>query len=472
MSEDQLFEYAPISLWEDDFSEIKHALDELRKQGIDDLNEYLEENPAFIDENMHKIRVVHVNLRTLELFRAENEADLLNNLDKVFRGEMRCHFRNELITIWDGVQEYTSEGVNYALDGQPIDITLRWQVLPGYQDTYQRVLVSIEDIRERKHTENELARSEKRYRGLFLHSPISLWEEDFSQVKQTLDKLRAAGVEDLTENIAENPNLVNTCMQQIRVIDVNQRTLELFEARNLEELTSNLNRVFRDEMYTHFRDELLQIWGGVYHYEMEGVNYTLTGEPIQIQLQLAVLPGHEDNLDRVLVSIVDITARKKAEQYLRYLGTHDVLTGLYNRAYFEEERARLQRGRHLPVCILVLDVDGLKVVNDSLGHAAGDDLLRRSGEVLRSSFRAEDVVARIGGDEFAALIPDADEQVPAQSVDRIRKMIDLNNTYYTGVSLSFSIGAALGEKDSNLEAVQHLADDRMYQDKRRRKGGR
>jgi diguanylate cyclase (GGDEF)-like protein len=98
--------------------------------------------------------------------------------------------------------------------------------------------------------------------------------------------------------------------------------------------------------------------------------------------------------------------------------------------------------------------------------------LRRSGEVLRSSFRAEDVVARIGGDEFAVLIPDADEQVPAQSTERIHKMIDLNNTYYTGVPLSFSIGSALGEKDANLEAVQRLADDRMYQEKRRRKGSR
>jgi diguanylate cyclase (GGDEF)-like protein len=472
MPENHLFEYAPISLWVDDFSQIKQVLDDLRSQGINDLNGYLDKHPTFIDENMLKIKVVHVNRRTLELFGAKNEADLLNNLGQIFRDEMRGHFRNELLTIWNGVQEFNTEGVNYALDGQPIDIALSWQVLPGHQDTYQRVLVSIDDIRERKRAENELARSENRFRGLFVHSPISLWEEDFSQVKFTLDGLRAAGVEDLAEYIAENPNLVNTCMQQIRVIDVNQRTLDLFEAHSLEELTSNLDRVFRDEMYAHFHDELLQIWAGVFHYEMEGVNYTLTGNPIQIQLHLAVLPGHEDKLDRVLVSIVDITARKKAEQYLRYLGTHDVLTGLYNRAYFEEERARLQRGRHLPVCILILDVDGLKPINDTLGHAAGDDLLRRSGEVLRSSFRTEDVVARIGGDEFAVLIPDADEQVQAQSVERIRKMIDLNNTYYTGVPLSFSIGSALGDKDTNLEEVQHLADDRMYQDKRRRKGSR
>ncbi len=472
MPEDYLFEYTPISLWEDDFSEIKQALDNLREQGIGNLEVYLEEHPAFIDESMQKIKVVHVNRRTLELFGAKNEADLLNNLGRVFRDEMRGHFRNELLTIWNGSPEYSTEGVNYALDGKPIEIALQWQVLPGHLDTYQRVLVSIEDIRERKRAEKELARSENRYRGLFVHSPISLWEEDFSQVKQTLDSLREAGIENLMEYIDENPDLVHDCMQQIRVIDVNQRTLELYEARSLEELTSSLNRVFRDEMYAHFREELLQIWGGVYHYEMEGVNYTLTGEPIQIQLQLAVLPGHEDKLDRVLVSILDITARKKAEQYLRYLGTHDVLTGLYNRAFFEEERARLQRGRHFPVCILVLDIDSLKPVNDSLGHAAGDDLLRRAGEVLRSSFRAEDVVARIGGDEFAILIPDADEQVAAQSVERIRKMIELNNTYYTGVSLSFSIGAALGENGTNLEAVQHLADDRMYQDKRRHKGGR
>jgi diguanylate cyclase (GGDEF)-like protein len=261
-------------------------------------------------------------------------------------------------------------------------------------------------------------------------------------------------------------------MAKIHVLDVNQRTLKLFGAGSKEELLENLGSVFRDEMASHFRQELIDMWQGHLGYTVEGVNYALSGEPIDIQLHWSVMPGYEADLKRVLVSIIDITARKKAEAYLKYLGTHDVLTSLYNRAYFEEERIRLERGRRFPVTVLILDVDGLKQVNDNQGHAAGDDLLRRVAEVLRSSFRAEDVVARIGGDEFAVLLPNTDAPAAAQSVERIHRLIELNNAFYQGVALSLSIGAATAGSGGNLEEAQRAADDRMYQDKRRRKTGR
>ncbi|MDD5369776.1 MAG: diguanylate cyclase, partial [Anaerolineaceae bacterium] len=100
----------------------------------------------------------------------------------------------------------------------------------------------------------------------------------------------------------------------------------------------------------------------------------------------------------------DITDRKKVEDELRYLSTHDRLTGIYNRGYFEEELARLDHGRQFPVSVLMADVDGLKETNDTHGHQAGDELLRQTAEVLKSAFRAQDVVARIGGDEFGILL--------------------------------------------------------------------
>jgi hypothetical protein len=87
------------------------------------------------------------------------------------------------------------------------------------------------------------------------------------------------------------------------------------------------------------------MWEGKLAYEVEGINYTLKGDPLNIQLHWSVLPGSEANFERVLVSIEDITARKQSEDYLRYLGTHGVLTVLYNRASFEAELARLGRGR-------------------------------------------------------------------------------------------------------------------------------
>jgi diguanylate cyclase (GGDEF)-like protein/PAS domain S-box-containing protein len=310
--------------------------------------------------------------------------------------------------------------------------------------------------------------TEAHYRDLFEFAPISLWEEDYSQVKCYLNKLRKAGVTDLHVYLDEHPEVVTECMACIVVLDVNRKTLELFGASDQAHLVANLNRIFRDDMRLHFQEELLDMWAGRLSYEREGVNYSLNGTAIDINLHWTALPGYEESLERVLVSITDITARKKAERYLTYLGTHDVLTGLYNRAFFEEERERLENGRRFPVSILICDLDGLKVVNDTYGHAAGDELLRRAAEVIKTSFRTEDVVARLGGDEFGIILAETNESTALSSIERIHQLIEMNNNFYQGPRLAISIGSSTGEKGTHLVDIQRMADDRMYQAKRQR----
>ena len=110
------------------------------------------------------------------------------------------------------------------------------------------------------------------------------------------------------------------------------------------------------------------------------------------------------------VALTDITARKKAEAYLEYLGKHDVLTKLYNRSFYVDELNRLERKGPFPVTVIIIDLNGLKAANDQLGHAAGDALLRRAGEVLSKAVDKPSYAARIGGDEFALLMPGTDER--------------------------------------------------------------
>lgn len=131
---ESLFKYAPISLWEEDYSGIKGFFDELRAQGVTDLNAHFDEHPADIDGCMKRIKVLHVNHETLAMFGAKSEAELLSNLDKVFRNEMRQHFRSELLTLWQGETSWSGEGVNYTLDGSPLNIRLNWRILPECSD--------------------------------------------------------------------------------------------------------------------------------------------------------------------------------------------------------------------------------------------------------------------------------------------------------------------------------------------------
>jgi diguanylate cyclase (GGDEF)-like protein/PAS domain S-box-containing protein len=164
----------------------------------------------------------------------------------------------------------------------------------------------------------------------------------------------------------------------------------------------------------------------------------------------------------------DITEHKRAEDQLRYQGTHDILTGIYNRLFFEEELSRIEHGRNFPVSIMIADVDELKLVNDTLGHSMGDQLLKQTANILKSVFRSDEVLARIGGDEFAALLPSTSSATAEQIVMRIKDQLEKYNLQSHDLPISISVGMATADSGI-LTGTFTQADQLMYAEKSARK---
>lgn len=160
----------------------------------------------------------------------------------------------------------------------------------------------------------------------------------------------------------------------------------------------------------------------------------------------------------------DITEVKKKEKHIAYLSYHDKLTGAFNRAYFDDKAQQLQKAQAFPLSIIMGDLNGLKDVNDLLGHQAGDQLLKETAKILRKSCRDTDIISRYGGDEFAVLLPHADQDVAERVIKSIREACELNQD--SMLAPSISIGYATKYTDEErLESLFKEADDMMYADK-------
>ncbi len=172
-----------------------------------------------------------------------------------------------------------------------------------------------------------------------------------------------------------------------------------------------------------------------------------------------------------VVSIVrDITERKSYEAKLQYISFHDQLTGLYNRSYYENELKRMDSSREHPIAMISADIDGLKLVNDTFGHEEGDRYIHIGAELLKSTLRASDILARVGGDEFAIILPRITQDAGQKLVERMRHQIEeYNRRETTTLPLSISIGLAVSESsEQSLEETYKKADKAMYVDKLQR----
>ncbi len=295
--------------------------------------------------------------------------------------------------------------------------------------------------------------------------------EDITARKETEDKYRS-----LLEEYEKVFNGTQDALFLIEIVDENtfkfmrtNRTHQQKTGISLEEIIGKTPREFLGtekgrQVENNYRHCIKK--GGPTTYEE-----TLDLPGGKCVWQTTLTPVFQEGRPAYIVgSSQDITVKKKYEEKLYYLSLHDPLTGLYNRAFFEEEMHRLEAGRDYPISIIVADLDGLKAVNDNLGHAKGDELLKTCAEILRQSLRQADVLARVGGDEFTVLLPNTDIAVSREITERIRANIREYNESDPELPLHISLGVATADRNNrSLENTYKIADDRMYLDKTARR---
>jgi diguanylate cyclase (GGDEF)-like protein/PAS domain S-box-containing protein len=428
-----LFENSPISLWEEDFSAVRHYLDELGVSEAEELRRLFEARPDEIRRCAALVRVVDVNEATVDLLQCRDKEHLIQGLSEIFHEDTYDVFREEVLALAEGKTAFEADIVNRTFEGTEIDVRMRMSVAPGHEETWSKVFVSLTDISDWKRAEQRL-------------------------------RLQSVAIES-----AANAIFITTRDGTIEWVNDAFTRLSGFSR---EEVLGRTPRVLKSNH--HGSDFYRDLWqtlleGKVYRNHF--VNRRKDGSCYTVEATITPISDQGNEISHFVAVHEDVTERLRSEKRLLHMAQYDSLTSLPNRytlnGRLERELYRVSRSQN-EVCVLLLDLDNFKDVNDAYGHLVGDALLVQVAKRLLGTVRREDTVARLGGDEFAIIQTDVKQTVGAAVLaERLLALFaePFEIDDYRIVT-SASIGIAISQSGStDPKELLKQADTAMYRAK-------
>jgi diguanylate cyclase (GGDEF)-like protein/PAS domain S-box-containing protein len=348
---------------------------------------------------------------------------------------------DEALFNQQGTQIYETSFLH--ADGNKHDIIFNKATYVNKRGSVAGLVGVILDITERKRAEEALRESEGRFRALVEQAAVGVAEID---------------------------------MNTGRFLTVNQRLCEMMGRTITEMLATTFQAITHPaDLHRHEGKTQMMLAGEIHHYSLEKRYLRKDGESVWVNITVSPLWKPGEVPGRNIAVVEDITDRKRMEEEILALSITDQLTGLHNRRGFlslADQQLKLAERNKSGMLLFFADLDGLKWINDTLGHEEGDRALIEVATVLKATFRTSDIIARLGGDEYAALAVDITEDNYEIFTERLQSLIDTQNHQENRrYRISISIGCACYDPENprSIDELMASADKLMYEQKQKKK---
>jgi diguanylate cyclase (GGDEF)-like protein/PAS domain S-box-containing protein len=493
-----LFENAPISLWEEDFTPIMAYFNELRRSGVTNFRDYFESHPEAVASCAGKIKIIKVNEATLELYKAKSNKDFIESIEKVFCEESFPVFREELIALAEGKTKFDGEAINLTLTGERIHVALSLIVATSSNDSAHRVFVSISDITKHKLAEQTIQQDNERISQVV--TELGMRNQEMTTLTEMSDLFQAC------RTSAEISTIITKYAS--RLFPTELGSVSLFDESGMElNVISTWGQMSRMKP-TFSPNDCWALRLGRMHIENNSDSKIVCPHllrlsplaslciPLVAQGEtLGVISLIKPGLPETDSGILDINSKSfsevkiqtvtsltehiglalsnlKLRDTLRHQAIRDPLTNLFNRRYmeetFEREIKHAER-KGTQVGIIMIDIDHFKQFNDAFGHEAGDIILQELGHFFQTHIRAEDVACRYGGEEFTIILPDSSPSNTVMRAENLREGAKRLNVNSNGINLqgiTLSLGISIFPEHGNTsETLLRAADQALYRAK-------